>query len=388
MTVTVGASNRFSFEVGAVGAVKLDFTPAQPVAGSVLKVTFSGAPASQGGGKSWIGVAQTTDPDDAYLDYQYVTGASGSVTLNVPAEEIAYELRYHLANPDGGSRVIGRSAPFTPRRVGASLKAPAEVVAGSPVTVTWTGPNNARDYVTIVAKGAAEGSYIDYKYTNTGNPLTLATPVQEGDYELRYASDADGKTQASLPIHLRLAAYSLTAPATAVGGSSFQVKWSGPNNNGEYVTVVKKDAPVGTYTTYFYTRDGNPGTLKLPTEPGAYELRYSTEGASPNPTLFSLPLTITAPQAGSGSGLQAPASVSGGAEIQVKWNGPNNPGDYVTVVKAGADVGSYTEYFYTRSGNPGTLPMPSEPGEYELRYSTEAASPNPTLFSLPLTVIR
>ena len=153
-----------------------------------------------------------------------MTGASGSVSLNVPSEEIAYELRYHLADPGGGSRVIGRSAPFTPRRVGASLKAPTEGMAGSPVSVTWTGPDNARDYVTIMARGAPEGSYLDYKYTRTGNPLTLATLVQEGDYELRYASDADGKTQASVPIHLKLAAHSLSAPATAVGGSSFQVK--------------------------------------------------------------------------------------------------------------------------------------------------------------------
>ncbi|MGY2894635.1 vWA domain-containing protein [Deinococcus sp. UYEF24] len=387
LSVTAGAPNRFSFEVGAVGAVKLDFTPAQPVAGSVLKVTFSGAPASQGGSKSWIGVAQTTDPDDAYLDYQYVTGASGSVTLNVPGEEIAYELRYHLANPDGSSRVIGRSAPFTPRRVGASLKAPAEVVAGSPVSVTWTGPNNARDYVTIVAKGAAEGSYLDYKYTSTSNPLTLTTPVQEGNYELRYASDADGKTQASLPIHLKLAAYSLQAPASAVGGGNIQVKWSGPNNPGEYVTVVKKGADVGTYTTYFYTRNGNPGTLKLPTEPGDYELRYSTEGQSPNPTLFSLPLTITAPQGNAAYSLQAPASTTGGAELQIRWSGPNNSGDYVTVVKKGADVGTYTQYFYTRDGNPGKLKMPFEPGDYELRYSTEGVSPNPTLFSLPIKVV-
>ncbi|WP_407571403.1 vWA domain-containing protein [Deinococcus altitudinis] len=385
LNVAAGAPNRFSFEVGTVGAVKLDFTPAQPVAGSVLKVSFSGAPASQSG-KSWIGVAQKTDPDDAYLDYQYVAGASGSVTLNVPGEEIAYELRYHLASPDGSSRVIGRSAPFTPRRVAASLKAPPELVAGSPVTVTWTGPNNARDYVTIVAKGAAEGSYLDYKYTGTGNPLTLATPVQEGDYELRYASDADGKTQASLPIHLRLAAYSLQAQASAVGGGSLQVKWSGPNTSGEYVTVVKKGAAVGSYTSYFYTRDGNPGTLKLPTEPGEYELRYSTEGQSPNPTLFSLPLTITAPQGNAAYSLQAPASTTGGAEIQVKWSGPNNTGDYVTVVPAGAPVGTYTQYFYTRDGNPGKLKLPFAPGDYELRYSTEGVSPNATLFSLPIRV--
>jgi Ca-activated chloride channel family protein len=150
------------------------------------------------------------------------------------------------------------------------------------------------------------------------------------------------------------------------------------------VTVVKAGADVGSYTEYFYTRDGNPGKLKMPFAPGDYELRYSTEGVSPNPTLFSLPIRVVM----ASYTLTAPRQAKAGSRIQIGWSGPNNPGDYVTVVKKGADVGTYTEYFYTRSGNPGTLPVPSEPGEYELRYSTEAASPNPTLFSLPLTVIR
>ena len=384
LSVVSGVANRFAFEVGSVGAVRLEYTPAQPIAGATIQVSFSGAPA---GAKNWIGIAQKTDPDEAYLDWGYVTGSAGSLKLNVPEEQIEYEVRYHLANPDGSSRVIGRSAPFTPRRVAASLKAAPEVAAGSTFPVSWTGPNNERDYVTIVPKGAAEGAYLDYKYTRDGNPLTLSAPTAEGDYELRYASDNSGRTLASLPIHLKLGSYTLQAPASAVGGSELQVKWSGPNNSGDYVTVVKKGADVGTYTSYFYTRDGNPGKLKLPTAPGEYELRYSTEAASPNPTLASVPLTITAPQGNSAYSLQAPASATAGAEIDVKWTGPNNSGDYVTIVKAGADVGTYTQYFYTRDANPGKLKLPFEAGNYELRYSTEGQSPNPTLASVPLRIV-
>ncbi|MCD0162042.1 hypothetical protein IHN63_12070 [Deinococcus sp. 6YEL10] len=70
----------------------------------------------------------------------------------------------------------------------------------------------------------------------------------------------------------------------------------------------------------------------------------------------------------------------------MNWTGPNNPGDYVTIVPRGAPVGAYLDYFYTRDGNPGALTLPAQPGEYELRYSTESASPNPTLHSLPFTV--
>ncbi len=139
---------------------------------------------------------------------------------------------------------------------------------------------------------------------------------------------------------------------------------------------------MGSYTQYFYTRDGNPGSLQTPLVPGDYELRYSTEGISPNPTLFARPLTLTA----SSYKLEAPASGPHGGSVQIKWTGPNNPGDYVTIVPKGADVGTYTQYFYTKDGNPGSLSLPDQPGQYELRYSSEQASPNPTLYSLPFTV--
>ncbi|AWN23047.1 hypothetical protein DKM44_07235 [Deinococcus irradiatisoli] len=379
LNVAVGSPNAFTFEVGKVGAVKLDVSPLPPVAGGKLTVSFASAPAGE---RNWVTIAQKTDPDSAYLDYQYVKGASGQVQLSVPDEEIEYEARYLLAGPDGSSRVVGRSAPFTPRRVVASLDAPDSAVGGGQIEVRWTGPNNERDYVTIVPKGAPDGTYTAYFYTRDGNPGKLKVPLTPGDYELRYASDDSSRTFASRPLRVTAANYALSAPTTATAGSSITIKWTGPNNPGDYVTVVPKGAPVGTYTAYFYTRDGNPGTLKTPAAPGEYEVRYSTEAASPNPTLASVPITLTA----STFGLDTPATAPAGSQLSVNWTGPNNPGDYVTIVPKGAPIGTYTQYFYTRDGNPGRLQTPLSPGEYEVRYSTEGESPNPTLFSRALTL--
>ena len=109
--------------------------------------------------------------------------------------------------------------------------------------------------------------------------------------------------------------YAVSGPKTAGAGSQIQVKWTGPNNPGDYVTVVKKGAPVGEYTTYFSTQAGNPGQLLMPLTPGEYELRYSSEKDSPNPTLASAPITLTAPQ----YRLTAPATAKPGSSIQVKW---------------------------------------------------------------------
>jgi Ca-activated chloride channel family protein len=176
--------------------------------------------------------------------------------------------------------------------------------------------------------------------------------------------------------------YAVSAAKSAGAGSVIEVRWTGPNNPGDYVTVVPRGTPVGQYKDYFYTKDGNPGRLTVPLTPGEYELRYSSEKASPNPTLATIPIALTASQ----YSLSAPATARPGGSIQVRWTGPNNPGDYVTIVRKGAPVGEYTDYFYTRNGNPGTLKMPTQPGSYEIRYSTEAESPNPTLSSVGIEV--
>jgi Ca-activated chloride channel homolog len=380
LTIAVGAKNGFSFEIGTISPVKLGFQPQPPIAGGTLTASFSGA--LNKSTKDWVAIAVKAEPDSAYYDSAFVKGISGSVDLKVPDTTVLLELRYFATSPAGSSRVVGRSQPLSPKRMPASLDAPIKGTAGSAVQVKWTGPNNPYDYVTIVKKGAPEGTFTNYQYTSQGNPAKITLPFVAGDYEFRYSNDTSKKTLASRPVQVVAALYSLDGPASVVAGSNITIRWTGPNNPGDYITIVKKGARIGTYTNYQSTSQGNPVTLTTPGEPGDYELRYSSEAASPNPTLASRPIVLTKAT----FGLSAPATVKAGADFQVKWTGPNNGGDYVTIVKKGAPVGSYTMYFYTRNGNPGLLKAPGEKGQYELRYSTEASSPNPTLFSLPLTV--
>ena len=56
--------------------------------------------------------------------------------------------------------------------------------------MSWKGPDNARNFVTIVPKGAREGAYTgSYFYTTPQNiPGTLVAPLAPGEYELRYST--------------------------------------------------------------------------------------------------------------------------------------------------------------------------------------------------------
>jgi Ca-activated chloride channel family protein len=377
LTVTPEGENHFAFELAPEVAVTLSVTPADPVAGSTVSVAYEGAPEGE---RNWIAVVPADAPDEVYLGWAYVQGSSGQVELRIPAETGALEARYHLALPEGGTRVIGRSEAFTPREVEVGVEAPAEVVAGSSFEVTWTGPNNPDDYLTIVETGAPEGSYRSYAYTSRGNPVTLTAPTEPGAYEVRYSSDSSRRTFASVPITVTGADIAVSGPAEVEAGAPFEITWTGPDNQGDYLTIVETGAAEGMYLDYAYTRDGNPATLTAPAEPGPYEIRYSTEQESPNPTLASAPITVVA----AAISLEAPAEVGAGESFSVAWTGPDGPQDYLTIVLANAPDGTYLDYAYTRGGSPLTLTAPTEPGAYEIRYASDRV--RGTFARLPIRV--
>ena len=373
LTVRPDTENRFAFDVAPEAAVTLDVAPHDPVAGSSVDVRFAGAPVA---GRHVITLVPVDAADEAYTSTASAEGTSGEVGLLTPSTVATLEARYLLTLPEGGSRVIGRSQPFTTVLPLITLEAAAEVAGGSPFEVAWTGPDNVDDYLTIVPSGAPAGAYLSYAYTARGNPSVLRAPHEPGAYELRYTSEASrGQVLASRPISVVASAYGLDAPDEIGTGAPLAVAWTGPDNPSDYVTIVPEGAPTGTYTSYAYTARGNPAELLAPTEPGRYELRYTTDAAG-SPTLASRPILVVA----SSYRVDAPTTVEAGAPFEVAWTGPDNPSDYITIVPEGAPTGTYTSYAYTARGNPARIHAPVAPGRYEVRYTTDQSG-NPTFAS-------
>ncbi len=111
-------------------------------------------------------------------------------------------------------------------------------------------------------------------------------PAEPGEYELRY-SFRDKETIHSRPITITAIEVNLTAPESAAAGSEIEIGWTGPNAEGDNIQI----APVGgRYLSWKYTKSGNPVKLKMPEEPGTYELRYSFRDKE---VLHSRPIMVT-----------------------------------------------------------------------------------------------
>lgn len=250
----------------------------------------------------------------------------------------------------------------------ATLRFPARVQAGKPFPVQWTGPNNAKDYITVIRKESADTVYGNYRDTSEGNPLELLAPIEPGDWEVRYVTARSHTVLARVPLVVAANAVTLQAPAEVVAGTAVTVTWTGPNNAGDYLTLVPKDLPDGQYGNYTNTTKGSPLTVTAPIIPGQAEVRYMTgQGAK---VLERFPVRVVAAEIT----LSAPATASAGAKVSVTWTGPNNQGDYITLVPLTLPDGQYASYANTTAGSPLTVVALKSPGPAEIRYMSGQGS--------------
>lgn len=221
----------------------------------------------------------------------------------------------------------------------ATLDAPDEVPADSDFQIGWTGPNASQDYVSLVAAGATKWSGEQYFYTASANPGTLLAPTAIGDYELWYLRGADDAVLGRRPITVIAFVGSVSGPDQVNAGATFSASWVGPNALGDYVTIVAVGTATWTGESYFLTSSqSNTGTLIAPVDAGDYELWYaagSDDKAMARQAIHVKPFDIH---------LDAPASVKTGRTFQVKWRGPDGPTDYITIVLAGSEPGTWASY--------------------------------------------
>lgn len=196
-----------------------------------------------------------------------------------------------------------------------------------------------------------EGAKVACLATNTGGRYLQASDGAALSAALRQA--------VSEPAPAKPAA-TLSAPASAPMGARVAIKWTGPAGKLDTVAIVEQVDGKPTTHDYAYVKDGNPLTLTMPGEPGAYTLQYRHRDQT---VIATRPIQASPAQAA----LKAPDVVQAGSAVVIQWTGPNASLDNIQVAEQGSD--SYISYTYLGSDSRQVeLTMPEQPGNYELRY--------------------
>lgn len=202
-----------------------------------------------------------------------------------------------------------------------------------------------------------------------GNYKVTATRSDGTHGEAKLVAHRGLEHTVTIPFDVTLRA-TLTLNPSSIGqaGSLVSVQWTGPNREFDHITLVPVGAEMGVFgESAVPTTRGNPLDIKLPTQPGAYEVRYLF--ARPQRVLAHVPLQVTS----AAGKVEAPSQAVVGANFSFTWNGPNNVGDALVLAPVGAEPAYYGGYDARMNINPrtagkGELRAPTRAGDYEVRY--------------------
>ncbi|MEN3974429.1 vWA domain-containing protein [Emcibacter sp. SYSU 3D8] len=322
--------------------------------------------------------AVDTDGDGDVDQDDRATAKLGAPT--VPGE---YEVRYVLNDP---ALILARR-PITVTDSLYAIDAPAAVPVSTRLDIAWSGPLTPGDVLTLVPAGF-ERPFDNKRYTplKEGQPAVLTTPETPGDYEIRYVMYGGYTTypgmmhavQHTVPITVTDVSASVSAPETAVGGSTIDVIWQGPTQDwqDDFVSVVEPGAEAYNRNSWArISRNDNPvspAPIRVPAIEGQYEVVYVLQPGGR--VMARTPLTVTRAKAT----VDAPATVKAGEDFEVAWTGDGFGQDRVVVVEAGYpdhkmwSIGSNYGFAATTGAATGKVHgrVVKKPGQYEVRYVT------------------
>ncbi|MFG6539348.1 VWA domain-containing protein [Sulfitobacter sp. CS16] len=285
--------------------------------------------------------------------------------LTAPAEPGLYELRYIL---NEGAKILA-TAPIEVTAPEATISGPETVTTGAAFEIEWSPPIHPRDMVTILPVGSKEGATGPYRRVGDKTTGQLTAPAEPGLYELRYILNEGAKTLATSPIEVVEAEIGISAPGTARAETEVEVSWSSTIHPRDMITLLPMGAKEGETGQYFRAGDRTQGSLKAPSEPGVYEIRYIlNEGLR---TLASVPLEVVPANApmDAGAGLSAPETAAPGASITVSWtDGGSGADQRIALARKDQPEFAWITAQKIAEDKSLTLTMPEEPGLYELRF--------------------
>ena len=160
-------------------------SPASAISGARLDVKYTG-PANR---YDRIYIVKAGAPEKTRSDFSTPVGTS-PVHVVVPEAPGNYEVRYLT----GQLALTLARAPLRVTGTTASVEGPGSVTAGSYFNVSWKGPGNTYDHISIAPKDAGPDAYLK-SFRIGASPMQIQAPLATGEFELRYQT---GQTQTTL----------------------------------------------------------------------------------------------------------------------------------------------------------------------------------------------
>lgn len=261
-------------------AVEASLTvPSEAQAGSSIDVAWTGP----GNEDDFITLVPAGTEQGSWASWSPVADGN-PISVKVPDTAGEYEVRY----VSGGEYLTLASAPLQVGAADATLSAAETAPAGSLIAVSWTGPGNEEDFLTIVPVGTEEGTWNAYATLQPGD-IDVRTSDYEGEYEIRYITGGEYLTLARRLLTVTPLNVTIEAPATAQPDAEFEVTVSGPYDQENFLTILPAGTEDATWDGYFSVYEASV-TLYAPSEPGEYVIRYIT--GQEYRTLREVPLSV------------------------------------------------------------------------------------------------
>ena len=158
--------------------------PESTAIGSNMKITWIGPNNTD----DYIGIfpKDETDWNNHFATITYLDTKNGTGTLIVPNEIGEYDVIYWL----GTERILVRESFSVIESVANFTNIPDTAIKNTKFSITWTGPDNKGDAITIVPKGSTNWNdhvggnlYSIYKKNGSGE---LTAPKKTGEYDVIY----------------------------------------------------------------------------------------------------------------------------------------------------------------------------------------------------------
>lgn len=256
--------------------------PETAAAGETIRVSWSGPDEKN----DFVGVYTPGDSNRRAIHYFY-TSNGNPFHLKMPETEGTFEIRYVLAK--SRDTLAQQNIELTP--IEATLEAPEQAPAGATIEVDWTGPDYKSDYIAVYEPDDNNRRSIYYSYTGDGSPVQLKLPESPGTYEIRYVLNNSTQDLARHTIETTPIEATLEVPEQAQAGSNVRVHWSGPDYRADYIGIFNPEDNNRRTIHYFNTQNGNPFNLKMPDEPGTYEIRYVLHSSRQDLTRHTIEVT-------------------------------------------------------------------------------------------------